>query len=81
MKVPIISTSLGFEGLNLIDFENILVADNVEEFMDKIYFLKNSETAEVHKILEKGNRFLEENYNSNALGKVRLNIYKELING
>jgi hypothetical protein len=79
MKVPIISTSLGFEGLNLIDFENILVADNVEEFMDKIYFLKNSETAEVHKILEKGNRFLEENYNSNALGEVRLNIYKKLL--
>ncbi len=79
MKVPIISTSLGFEGLNLIDFENILVADNVEEFMDKIYFLKNSETAEVHKILEKGNRFLEENYNLNTLGEVRLNIYKKLM--
>lgn len=79
MKVPIISTSLGFEGLNLIDFDTILVADNVEEFMDKIYFLKNSETAEVHKILEKGNRFLEENYNSNALGEVRLNIYKKLL--
>jgi hypothetical protein len=65
--------------LNLIDFENILVADNVEEFMDKIYFLKNSETAEVHKILEKGNRFLEENYNLNTLGEVRLNIYKKLM--
>lgn len=81
MKVPIISTSLGFEGLNLIDFENILVANNVEEFMDKIYFLKNSEIAEVNKILENGERFLEDNYSLKALGEIRLNIYKELING
>jgi hypothetical protein len=81
MKVPIISTSLGFEGLNLIDFENILVANNMEEFMDKIYFLKNSEIAEVNKILENGERFLEDNYSLKALGEIRLNIYKELING
>jgi hypothetical protein len=81
MKVPIISTSLGFEGLNLIDFENILVANNVEEFMDKIYFLKNSEVNEINAVVEKGFQFFEKNYSLNVLGEIRLNIYKELING
>jgi hypothetical protein len=81
MKVPIISTSLGFEGLNLIDFENILIANNVEEFMDKIYFLKNSEMNEINAVVEKGFQFFENNYSLNVLGDIRLNIYKELING
>jgi hypothetical protein len=81
MKVPIISTSLGFEGLNLIDFENILVANTVEEFMDKIYFLKNSEMNEINALVEKGFQFFEKNYSLNVLGEIRLNIYKELING
>jgi len=79
MKVPIISTSLGFEGLNLIDGENILVANTVEEFMDKIYFLKNSEIALVHKILAKGEQFFQEKYNLDVLGEVRLHIYKEML--
>jgi len=81
MKVPIISTSLGFEGLNLMDYENIFVADTLEEFRNKINFIIKSEGDEVNTVLEKGFQFFEKNYSLNVLGAIRLNIYKELING
>lgn len=79
MKVPIISTSLGFEGLDLIDGENILVANTVTDFMDKIYFIQNAAVQEVDTLLENGAQFVEEHYNSDRLGEIRLNIYKNLI--
>jgi hypothetical protein len=81
MKVPVISTSLGIEGLNLIDNENILVADTLEEFRNKINFIIKSEGDEVNTVLEKGFQFFEKNYSLNVLGEIRLNIYKELSNG
>jgi hypothetical protein len=81
MKVPIISTNLGFEGLNLIDFENILVANTVEEFMEKISFIKNAERNEIKAVLENGFQFFQKHYSFKSLGEIRLNIYKELING
>lgn len=81
MKVPIISTSLGIEGLNLMDNENIFVANTCEEFMDKMGFLKNSERNEINGVVEKGLQFFEKNYSLNVLGEIRLNIYKELCNG
>lgn len=80
MKVPILSTSLGFEGLNLIDFENIFAANTVDEFMDKMHFIKNAEIKQIDEVVENGRRFFEENYNADVLGAIRLNIYKKLLN-
>jgi hypothetical protein len=80
MKVPILSTSLGFEGLNLIDFENIFAADTAAEFIDKMHFIKNAEINQIDEVLENGWRFFEENYNAELLGEIRLNIYKNLLN-
>lgn len=79
MKVPIISTSLGFEGLDLIDGENIFVANTVEDFIDKIDFIQNAAVQKVNTILENGAQFIEEHYNSEKLGEIRLKIYKNLI--
>lgn len=80
MKVPIISTRLGFEGLDLIDNEHIFVADTVEAFLEKISFIINSDSEETNAVLEKGFQFFEKNYSLNVLGKIRLTIYKNLMN-
>jgi glycosyltransferase involved in cell wall biosynthesis len=43
-KVPVVSTSIGAEGLNLIDHEHILIADDPKEFADAcIALLKNQD--------------------------------------
>ena len=34
--VPCVSTSLGVEGMGLIEFDNILIGDNPEEFADRL---------------------------------------------
>lgn len=46
-KVPVVSTSIGAEGLNLVDHEHILIADEPREFADAcIKLLKNQDIRE-----------------------------------
>lgn len=41
--MPAVSTSIGAEGLNVVDKENILIADTVESFKDALLKLKDPE--------------------------------------
>ena len=43
MELPIVSTSVGCEGLNLTSGEHILVADSGEEFAEKVLYLLEDE--------------------------------------
>jgi polysaccharide biosynthesis protein PslH len=44
MKKPVVSTSIGAEGLEIINGKNILIADQWDEFAEKIIILLENET-------------------------------------
>lgn len=68
--MPAISTSVGAEGLEVIDGQNILVADTPEAFKEAIYKMNDTETRE--KIALAARRCYEKNYSLQAIAK-RLN--------
>lgn len=60
--LPVISTSIGYEGTGLVDNEHIMIADRPEDFYKKIkQLLDNPEKAQ--SLLESSQSFLREHYN------------------
>ncbi|MNN17464.1 Glycosyl transferases group 1 [compost metagenome] len=70
-KVPVISTTIGCEGISVEDNKNILIADNNEEFMDKIDMLVNED---INSIIEDGYELVKSEYNWDSIG-LKLNAY------
>jgi glycosyltransferase involved in cell wall biosynthesis len=76
--VPVVSTSLGCDGIGAIDGESILVADSEIKFIEAVsMLLENSELSQ--KILSKARQLIEENYSSQVTGKKRDKIYQALL--
>jgi len=61
MKKPVISTSVGCEGLGLADGENILIADKPDEFADKVVSLLRDETT-CRRLGAAGQEFVKNKY-------------------
>jgi glycosyltransferase involved in cell wall biosynthesis len=60
--LPVISTSIGYEGTGLVNNEHILIADEPEEFYRSIKRLfDNPQTAK--ELVESSQNFLRKNYN------------------
>lgn len=60
--LPVISTSIGYEGTGLVDNEHILIADRPEQFYEKIKQLfDNPQAAKM--LLESSQSFLRKHYN------------------
>ncbi|TDE02053.1 glycosyltransferase [Flavobacterium sandaracinum] len=78
-KVPMVSTSLGAEGIGLTDEINILIADEIQSFIDKIDLLKNTKSEYVINLVDNGYEFYEKNFSQDLLGSRRLDVYKNLI--
>lgn len=70
-KVPVISTTIGCEGISVEDNKNILIADNNEEFMDKIDMLVNED---INSVIEDGYELVKSEYNWDSIG-LKLNAY------
>lgn len=58
-KKPVISTSKGIEGLDLEDNKEIFIANDLEEFLRKIYFILTHEE-EVERIVHNGFKKVQE---------------------
>lgn len=71
---PIITTSIGAEGLNLVDGENILIADEPSKFADKVVMLYENEVL-WNKLSKNSIEIAEKNYSYDA-NKM---VIKELI--
>jgi len=68
MKVPVVSTVLGAEGLSVKDGENILIAKSDEEFVSKVInVIKDKQLAE--KLSANGRKLMVEKYDWEISGK------------
>lgn len=76
--IPVVSTSIGAEGLNVTADENILIADTPEEFAEMtIRFLHNPELRE--KIAHNARIFVEENYQWKEIAEKMIEVYEEVM--
>jgi len=70
MKIPVVSTSVGAEGLKVTDGENILLADTPEKFAGQVARLFTDDDLR-RKLGDNGRRLVEEHYDWDTLA-VRL---------
>lgn len=74
---PIISTSVGAEGIDIEDKKNILMADNEEDFIKSIKILFNNK--EIRENLAKNSiKLIRDKYSFNAVERDICSVVKEL---
>jgi len=78
MGKAVVSTSIGCEGLEAVDGENILIRDDPEGFADAICRLR-SDALLRRRLEENGRRTAEELYSWDVIGKALLHRYLELV--
>jgi glycosyltransferase involved in cell wall biosynthesis len=64
---PVVATSKGAEGLDLIDQEHILIADEPEAFAEQVIFLLDH-PEEGRKLVRNSQKLLDEKYDWNVIG-------------
>lgn len=76
--LPIVSTTIGAEGVEIRPGENILIADAPDEFSDSIVkILQNNQLAK--SLSENGRKWVEENYNWRDVYQEIGNVYQDLL--
>jgi polysaccharide biosynthesis protein PslH len=76
MGKAIVSTSIGAEGLDLINGRDILIADEDEEFAAKVVsLLKNQKLRKM--LAENGRETAEKKYSWNVIGPMLLDVYSK----
>jgi len=78
MGKAVVSTSIGCEGLEAVDGENILIRDDPEGFADAIGRLY-SDAGLRRRLEENGRRTAEELYSWDVIGKALVHQYLELV--
>jgi len=77
MKKPVVSTSVGAEGLETSHGENIIIADNPQDFANKtVDLLRDLKLRK--KIIQGGRRLVESKYSWEACIQKLETVYKEL---
>jgi len=76
--VPVISTTLGAEGLNVRDSENILIADTNEQLAEAIVSVVESEE-QCKRLSNAGRALISRHYDWLQLGTNLLEIYQKLL--
>ncbi len=78
MRKPVISTSVGAEGLDISPSENIIIADDPQDFANKtVELLRDSELRK--RIIQGGRRLVESKYTWEASVQKLEALYEELI--
>ena len=77
MSIPVVSTSIGAEGLNVRSGENILIADTPEDFSAAVLTLLQNDSLAAS-IRQNAFRFVRENYSWNTIWRDLLRAYQEL---
>lgn len=78
MKVPVISTRIGIEGINATDGEHYYYFDNKDVLTDRILLLRDKHT-ERFRITEEAYRLINEKYKISNLASQRIAVYEQLI--
>jgi len=76
--VPLVSTSIGCEGLNLINQEDAFISDNGRNFIDSVLKLADDDSL-CEKFRKNAYRKLNEKTDAESLVLKRLNIYERLL--
>lgn len=74
--VPVISTSIGAEGLPVTNGEELLLANTPSEIADAVAGLRN-DSAEWHRLSQNGKRLVMARYNWPVVGEKLLRVYTE----
>jgi len=76
--VPVVSTTIGAEGLKVNDGENILLADNDQELVDKIVSVIDDENLRT-RIVAAARALIAERYDWSKLGVTLTSVYTKLL--
>lgn len=79
LSMPIVTTTVGVEGIDLINGQSCLMADSPEDFANAIIRLIENEPLRIQ-LAENANQVFNASYSVNALTKRRANIYDNLCN-
>lgn len=77
LGVPVITTSVGCEGLGVNDKKEVYIADNKEEFYRAIKALLSNKD-EVAELRKNGSAFVKKNNSQGELYKERIALYKQI---
>lgn len=78
LGVPVVSTSIGCEGLDVTDMENILIADTPSEFAECVCrLLQNSELRA--KLAKNARSLVENRYSWDAIAPKLMDVYMSLL--
>lgn len=76
---PVVSTSLGAEGIEVTDGENILIADTASEFAEKVIMLLKDKTMQ-KKFAESSYKFVIAKYSLEILRNTLSELFKKIKN-
>lgn len=68
---PVLSTSIGAEGIPVNNIEHILLADSAEDFADNIFYAKNNKLV-LNEMAERAKRFVAKKYDYKNVAKYLL---------
>ena len=77
-SVPVVSTRLGAEGLDVNDHENILIADTSEELQRAILSMAGNQSLR-DRIAAGGQALVSDHYDWSQLGANLIEIYQQLL--
>jgi glycosyltransferase involved in cell wall biosynthesis len=78
MSKPVVSTTIGAEGLKVENNKNILIVDDWSEFADKIIDLLNDEER-AKTIGENGRKLVEEKYDWKKISEKQMRVYEKVL--
>ena len=77
MGRSVVSTTIGCEGLDVTDGENIIIADKPKKFAEQILLLLQSKELQ-EKLAQAGRKLVEEKYNWGSICKKLEEVYEGL---
>ena len=77
--VPVVSTSIGAEGLDAKNNEQLLIADSPREFAEKVISIMEDKELEM-RLGGEGRKFVEEKYNWKIVGDKLNGTYRKVVN-
>ena len=75
----VISTTIGAQGIDCIDKEHLLIANNLEEFHSAIQHLTDN-PEEIKRIVQNAKALIDQNYAINAVASQLLTFYESQVN-
>jgi len=77
---PVVSTSVGCEGLHVVDGEHLLVADTPADFAERVVTLLKDQALR-ERLSRKARELVESQYDWSVMGERLLRVYNDLCAG